>query len=162
MSNSPIVSALEDYAQSRALCDGILSALPDWFGGFENYKDYLDDLKDRPVIAAGFDGQQGGIMALTRTSEASVDIHLMAVHPDCHRQGIGQALVQSAMSFAQSNGAQVLTVKTLGPSLVNDPYAQTRHFYAAQGFVPIEEFPDFWAKGYPMLLLCQSVNSKPS
>ena len=35
-------------------------------------------------------------------------------------------------------------MKTLGPSQPDEEYAATRAFYEARGFVPIEEFIDFW------------------
>lgn len=152
------VQELTDYQENRVICDNILAKLPDWFGSYETYEEYLDDLESRPVFAVVIGQETAGIMALTKTSNASIDIHLMAVTPNEHGKGIGRALVKRAAEFARSNGAKYLTVKTIGPSLVNDAYARTRRFYEKEGFLPIEEFIDFWGEGYPMLLLCQSID----
>lgn len=46
----------------------------------------------------------------------------------------------------------MLQVKTIGPSRIDSAYARTRRFYAASGFVPVEEFTQVWP-GYPCLLL---------
>ncbi|MEY1555242.1 GNAT family N-acetyltransferase [Yoonia sp. R2331] len=151
-----VVRPLSDPGVARALCDSILATLPDWFGPRDIYQDYLEDVQDRPAFAASLDGSDQGIMALTQTSAAAVDIHLMAVAPAAHGKGLGHAMVGEAQTFARDRGAAFLTVKTLGPSRDNAAYALTRAFYRRQGFEPVEEFIDFWGEGYPMLLLCQS------
>lgn len=158
MSEKHIVTQQTNDAQNRIVCDTILTSLPDWFGSREANDEYIDDLKTRPVFGVDIGGQTAGIMALTRTSPATFDIHLMAVAPDQHGNGIGTALVRHAIDFARTNGAKFLTVKTLGPSRDNAAYARTRHFYDTQGFAALEEFIDFWGDGYPMLLLCQNIN----
>ncbi|SFU08529.1 Acetyltransferase (GNAT) domain-containing protein [Pseudovibrio denitrificans] len=139
------------------LCDEVLSDLPDWFGPFEVYKDYLEDVKTRPVFVAEIGREKVGLMALTQTSAACVDIHLLAIRSEHHGAGIGRAFVELAKRYAKERGAGFLTVKTLGPSRENAAYAKTRKFYASVGFEPLEEFIDFWGKDVPMLLQCQRV-----
>lgn len=151
------VSQLKGVAESRRHCDRILSKLPEWFGPNEVYEDYLDDLETRPVFGVSIDGAVVGLMALTETSSATIDIHLMAVMPENHGTGIGSALVRRAESFARDNGKSFLTVKSLGPSHASEFYPKTHAFYVAAGFLPIEEFADFWGEGYPMLLFCKSL-----
>ncbi len=139
------------------ICDNILSELSDWFGRYDIYKDYMDDLLTRPVFVARAGDENLGIMVLTRTSDASMDIHLLAVKPEHHGKGVGRAFVKIAIEYARKNGVKYLTVKTLGPSRENAAYAKTRQFYATAGFEPLEEFSDFWGEGFPMLLQCQSI-----
>lgn len=146
---------LDSYAANRVHCDKILSKLPDWFGPYSVYEEYLDDLESRPVFGIVISDTVVGIMVLSETSEATMDIHLMAVMPDEHRKGMGRALVRHAERFARANGKRFLTVKTLGPSHTNDAYPKTHAFYRAVGFEPVEEYADFWGEGYPMLLLCK-------
>ncbi len=147
----------QDVAATKVVCDAILGGLPDWFGPYDIYKDYLDYLETRPSFVAQIEAGEVGILTLSQTSAAAVDIHLMAVTPDQHGKGIGQALVDQAVLFAREKGAKFLTVKTLGPSHPHKGYARTRRFYERQGFAPIEEFIDFWGEGYPMQLYCRNV-----
>ncbi len=114
-------------------CGDILSELPDWFGPFEVYRDYIDDIETRPVFVAQIQGQNIGIMALTQTTDASVDIHLLAVRPEHHGTGVGRAFVALAKEYAQRNDTTFLTVKTLGPSQENVAYERTRRFYGSWG-----------------------------
>lgn len=159
MATEYVVSRRTDNEENRVICDAVLAQLSDWFGPRETYKDYLDDLETRPVFTVTFEGNAAGIMALTMTSQDCVEIHLMAIAPDHHGNGIGTALVKEAAAFARTSGAGYLTVKTLGPSRDNAAYAKTRGFYAAQGFLPLGEFTDFWGEGYPMQLLCRNVET---
>ena len=153
------VEELSDVDQSRAACDRLLSQLPDWFGTYDVYQDYLDDLATRHVFGVAVSNTVVGLMALTEASKAHMDIHVFAVAPAMHGKGVGRALVIQAERFAAEKGKHFLTVKTLGPSHPSLPYRKTRGFYQAVGFAPIEEYADFWGKGYPMLLLCKSVKS---
>ena len=50
-----------------------------------------------------------------------------------------------------ADGVAFLQVKTLGPSHPSQPYARTRLFYAAHGFLPLEELVDAWP-GNPLLI----------
>lgn len=158
MSDIFTVLEMSDYDANRRACNTILAQLPDWFGPRNSYQVYLDDLQNRPVFGVVANGEVVGIMAMTKTSTASADIHLIAVRPDHHGQGIGHALIGRAATFARNEGAVFLTVKTLGPSRSNAAYAKTIGFYERQGFLPVEEFADFWGDGYPMLLMCQKVS----
>ncbi|WP_109314958.1 GNAT family N-acetyltransferase [Pseudovibrio ascidiaceicola] len=157
MSENFQLSELPCKAECTELCDAILSDLPDWFGPYDVYKDYLEDVKTRPVFIAQAGGETLGLMALTQTSRASVDIHLLAIRAEHHGKGIGRAFVELAKRYATDCGAMYLTVKTLGPSRENAAYAETRKFYASVGFEPLEEFIDFWGKDVPMLLQCQRI-----
>jgi hypothetical protein len=47
-------------------------------------------------------------------------------------------------------------VKTLGPSYPDEGYAQTRGFYVARGFVPLEELLELWDAN-PCLLLVKRI-----
>ena len=151
------IQKIGDLPYSQALCARLLALLPDWFGSAEVNAEYVADLAARSVFVARRGGVDVGIMALTPTSAAASDIHLIAVHPDHHAQGIGAALIAAAQKAAKARGANFLTVKTLGPSLPNSAYAKTLAFYKRIGFEPLEEFIDFWGELYPMLLLIKPV-----
>jgi GNAT superfamily N-acetyltransferase len=84
----------------------------------------------------------------------SAEVHLIAVDPAWHRRGDGRALLRHAETALRADGVRILSVKTLGPSHPDPGYAATRAFYAAAGFLPLEEFHDLWP-GNPCLLLAK-------
>ncbi len=65
---------------------------------------------------------------------------------------MGTALLARLEDELRADGVRYLQVKTLGPSQPDEEYAATRAFYEARGFVPIEEFIDFW-DDEPMLMV---------
>ena len=138
----------------------ILGLLPDWFGIPEAVVGYVEFARSHPVSAAIVDGRVVGVLVLQRHTAVSAEIHLMAVEPGLHRQGIGTALVQDAEQRLRGDGVRLFEVKTLGPSYPDDDYARTRAFYEALGFLPMEEIPDFWP-GNPCLIMVKPLTPAP-
>ena len=48
-------------------------------------------------------------------------------------------------------------MKTLAPSDPDPSYAATRAFYAAVGFLPLEELPQVWGPQNPCLLMVKAL-----
>jgi N-acetylglutamate synthase-like GNAT family acetyltransferase len=73
----------------------------------------------------------------------TVEITWLAVRDGRRRGGVGRALVEEVVEDAAQNGAQLVVVETLGPSVaeseVTDGYEGTRAFYACLGFLPVKE-----------------------
>jgi GNAT superfamily N-acetyltransferase len=83
----------------------------------------------------------------------------MAVRSGERRHGIGRALVERAAAELAADGADLLTVLTLGPSVpepgVTDGYAGARRFYLRCGFSSVMEFrPDGWTDVALLLVRC--------
>ena len=53
-------------------------------------------------------------------------------------------------------------VKTLAASHPSPEYAQTRAFYEALGYVPLEVFPTLWAAHLPVLQLVKALGGLPT
>lgn len=143
---------------SPADVERLLAALPDWFGIPEANAGYVAAARTLPTYLARDDGGVLGALLVKRHFPASAEVYLLAVAPGRHRQGIGRALVAAAEADLARQGVRILQVKTLGPSRPNEPYARTRAFYAALGFIPVEEFADLWP-GNPCLLLAKPLAS---
>lgn len=80
-------------------------------------------------------------MALVkRHYRESAEISLIAVDSLQRGQGIGSALIDVLSSDLAHDGCLLLQVHTVGASFVDAGYAQTRQFYSARGFLPLEEF----------------------
>jgi GNAT superfamily N-acetyltransferase len=143
------------HTEQGALAEGILRALPDWFGIEPAIVDYARAANELPTFVATRDAETVGFLTLKPTSTHAIEVHVMAVRQNEHRRGVGRALVERAAAYARAAGFALLHVKTLAPT-PNDPYPPyeaTRAFYAAVGFMPLEELPQVWGPENPCLLM---------
>lgn len=144
---------------SRAV-EPILRALPEWFGIEEATQMYIDAANDNPTIVA-IDTLHGnlhvGFLTLMNHSPHAAEIYAMGVLPDYHRQGVGQALVDTAEQYLRARGVTYLQVKTLSDKHPDEGYAKTRAFYSAMGFCLLEEFPDIWGPANPCWQMVKTV-----
>jgi GNAT superfamily N-acetyltransferase len=139
----------------------ILRTLPQWFGVETALQGYAADAGTLPNLVA-IDGEDTiGFLTLREHNRDTVEINCIAVVPGRHRDGVGTALCDAAARWWSARGGRLVQVKTLGPSRVDAHYARTRAFYAAQGFLPVEEFPQLWP-GYPCLLLVRPLAGSDS
>jgi GNAT superfamily N-acetyltransferase len=139
-----------------AAVDGILRQLPAWFGIEAAIRSYVADASTMPSFLATSDGQVVGIALVRRHFPASAELHLIAVDPQHHGQGVGSMLLAAIEDDLRAAGARMLQVHTVGPSFDSAPYAQTRAFYEARGFVPLQELEGIdWAG--PTLILAKSL-----
>ena len=135
------------------LCRDVLAALPGWFGIEEAVDAYVRDVAQLPTFAAG----RNGFIALKQHTDAAAEIYVMGVRPESRRRGLGSALLEAAESFLRARGVEYLQVKTLGPSHPSEHYAETRSFYAARGFRPLEELTAIWGEANPCLIMVKQL-----
>jgi GNAT superfamily N-acetyltransferase len=140
------------HSPQPELVDRLLRALPAWFGIESSIVEYVDAARRMPTLVASVDGVPIGVLLYERHFPSTAEIHLMAVDPAWHRRGAGRVLVDAVESIVRDDGASLLEVKTLGPSHPDRGYADTRAFYAACGFLPVEELLDLWP-GNPCLIM---------
>lgn len=144
--------------RDAAATDRILRGLPDWFGIDEAIDQYVRDADDEQFDSfIAFDGRTAvgvglGVCLVSWPQPGSAEVHLLAVDARHRRSGIGALLIQTIADHTRRRGAKLLTVHTVGPSFFNEPYAQTRRFYEAVGFLPLHEFDDI-AWGGPTLVM---------
>ena len=134
------------------LVERLLRSLPEWFGIESAIAEYVTAAERMPALVAAADGTEIGVLLLEQHFPSTIEIHLMAVDRSWHRRGAGRALVAACEAFARDAGAALLEVKTLGPSRPDANYAATREFYAACGFLPLEELLDLWGDN-PCLIM---------
>ena len=135
------------------VCEPIVRALTAWFGTEEAIIDYLQDIDTLPTFVARIGGRACGFLTVSDHNPYTSEIHIIGVHPDYHRRGIGRALLMQAETYLVGRGVEYLLVKTLGPSHPDQYYAHTRAFYDAMGFRPLQEFKEHWNAGNPCLLM---------
>ncbi|MDH3233795.1 MAG: GNAT family N-acetyltransferase [Alphaproteobacteria bacterium] len=143
-------------AKSR-LCRVILEVLPEWFGRDEANRWYGEQAAKLPTFVARAEGRDVGFVTVKPHPPAAAEVLVMGVLPAWHGRGVGRALIAAAAGHAAKAGARYLTVKTLGEAHPSPYFKATRAFYRAAGFVPLEEFEDFFGKGMPCLFLAKAL-----
>ena len=138
-----------DAAERSDLCREILEALPGWFGIPEAVDRYIQEVAALPTFGVG----REGFVSLKLHNDAAAEIYVMGVRPEAHRRGIGTALLEEAEASLRARDLEYLQVKTLGPSHPSEHYAETRRFYAARGFRPLEELTEIWGEDNPCLIM---------
>jgi ribosomal protein S18 acetylase RimI-like enzyme len=142
----------------------ILEALPDWFGEPAALEEYVADAERLPSYLARAGQEVIGAVLLRRHFEESAEIHLIAVAPGWHRRGVGRALVSALEADLAGSAIRLLQVKTIGPSLADPFYADTRKFYLSLGFLPLEELlgDSSPTSPWPCLVLVKPFGLPPS
>lgn len=143
------------------LCSQILASLPSWFGIEESNRHYAEVAERSPAIVASVEGRDIGLLVVVRHSPSAAEIYVMAVRPEWHRHGVGHRLVERAEESLKSEGVEFLQVKTLSSRHADAGYEQTRAFYAACGFRPLEELPTLWGPDSPALQLVKTLRWEP-
>ena len=83
----------------------------------------------------------------------------MAVHADCRGSGLGTSLIEHSQAWLRRQGARFLQVKTVASTSASAEYAETRKFYEAMGFTPLEVFPELWDPWNPALQMVKSLDA---
>ena len=134
-------------------CEAVLRSLPRWFGIEDALLMYAADSARYPTFAATHGGVIVGFVTLHEHFPGAWEVHCVAVHADARNQGIGSRLLARAEQWLVERGARFLQVKTIAHTSKSVEYAETREFYKARGFTPIEVFPMLWAPTNPALQL---------
>lgn len=134
-------------------CERVLWRLPHWFGIEASNTQYIRDLETMTGYVAEVEGEIVGFLAVNQQTPVSAELHIIAVDPGQHRHGIGRALTEAAEADLITSGTVLFQVKTLGPSDSDEGYANTRRFYEALGFLPLEETTAFWGPDNPTLVM---------
>jgi len=141
-------------ASDRAGCEAVLGTLPDWFGLPESNQAYLADLGVLPAWVAIEAGRVVGFTSMRIHNPRSVEIEVLAVERQRHRQGIGRRLVAAHEAEIERRPEVTLFhVKTRGPSLPDAGYEKTLRFYESLDFVPLFETDALWGPENPALIL---------
>jgi ribosomal protein S18 acetylase RimI-like enzyme len=78
---------------------------------------------------------------------------VLGVLKELQGRGLGKRLLKKANDMLVKKDKKFLTVKTLGDSHSDVHYKQTREFYKAVGFYPLEELLELWEEENPCLYM---------
>lgn len=149
-------------AADAVRCDEIIAALPYFFGNEAGVEACAEAVRTQRGWAAEVDGVVVGFLTVEQLLHP--EISWMAVHPEHRHRGLGKALISAAVHALTSEGHTLLTVLTLGPSVVEnhpDNYSGTRRFYRSVGFHPVREL-DLVDWEQPALLMSRQLGPAES
>jgi len=141
-----------DHDLDADMCDAIVAGLPGWFGDPQGISDCAAAVRAHDGLVAIDDGQLVGFLTWEPRDPGAAEITWMAVRADTRRRGAGALLVAALVDRLRARGATRLDVKTLSSRDPYPPYAETRAFYRANGFVEVAEL-DIWGPENPAVLL---------
>jgi len=145
--------------QRTAECEAVLRSLPAWFGIEHALLTYVEDTAKLPTFALEDGGEIVGFLTLREHFPAAWEVHCMAVQSAERGKGLGSELLAHSENWLQSKGAKFLQVKTVAASSKSSEYADTRKFYEAMGFTPLEVFPELWDPWNPALQCIKVLNA---
>ena len=148
---------IERRQQAAETCRSILAELPAWFGIEEANEDYARAADEHVSLVAVEGEVDVGVITVVLHAKRSAEVHLLAVTPVRHRQGIGTKLLNAAETHLRGLGIRFLQVKTLAPARPDEGYARTRAFYEARGFVTLEDFADLWGEENPARQMIKTI-----
>lgn len=150
------VRQVTEPEEKRAIARRILEALPDWFGIPEAREDYIAESGGQVFFAASREGAEAGFLCLKETGSATLELAVMGVLREYHRQGTGKKLFAEAKKWARKQGYSFLQVKTVQMGHYKE-YDATNRFYLSLGFQELEVFPALWDPFNPCQIYVMSV-----
>jgi N-acetylglutamate synthase-like GNAT family acetyltransferase len=132
-------------------CEAVLRTLPRWFGIEHALLMYVQDTAKLPTFAIEQDDRVVGFLTLREHFPTAWEVHCMAIEAQARGKYLGSELLAHSEAWLRKRGVEFLQVKTVAATSKSPEYAQTRKFYEARGFVPVEIFPELWDPRNPAL-----------
>lgn len=107
------VIEITDDLEKMKLTRYILEALPEWFGIPEAREEYIQDSIGKSFFCAYNEAEPVGFLYLKQTGKDTVELAVMGVLKEYHRNGIGKALFETAKKVACEKGYSFIQVKTI-------------------------------------------------
>lgn len=150
------ITQLTAPAEKRAAAREVLEALPEWFGIEEAREAYIKNSAAELCFAARDGARTVGFLCLKQTGKDTVELSVMGVLKEYHRQGIGRALFRAAKELAAAEGYSFMQVKTVQMGRYPE-YDATNRFYLSLGFREFEVFPTLWDAWNPCQVYVMAV-----
>lgn len=152
-----MIKQVLDCNEKKAIAREILEALPEWFGIPEAREEYISDSGNQLFFKAVTDNKPVGFLCLKETGKDTMELTVMGVLKECHRQGIGRKLFEAAKKCAADKDYSFLQVKTVEMGKYEE-YDKTNLFYLSLGFKELEVFPTLWDEWNPCQVYIMSLN----
>lgn len=150
------IKQLTDDLEKQKVVRLILEALPDWFGIPEAREEYITGSMNQIFFCAYEKDSPVGFLYLKETGNATVELCVMGVLMEFHRNGIGRELFHHAKKAACESGYSFIQVKTVQMGKYEE-YDRTNKFYLSLGFQEFEVFPTLWDEWNPCQIYVMSL-----
>ena len=152
------VFSITDSCEKMRIAREILEALPEWFGLPEGRENYIKNSADQLLFTFRAEsGEELGFLTLAPTGKDTVELAVMGVKKEHHREGLGRALFLAAKTAAREAGFSFLQVKTVRMGVYPE-YDATNRFYLALGFKEFEMMPELWGEENPCQIYVMSLH----
>ena len=151
-----MVVTIKDPEEKRAIARTVLEDLTEWFEVEESREGYIHDSTGWSFLAAKDDDRILGFLCLKETGHATVELAVMGVMKEYHRNGVGRELVEKAKKVAEADGYEFMQVKTVRMGMYED-YDRTNLFYLSCGFKEFEVLPLLWDEANPCQIYVMSL-----
>ena len=150
------IKEVEDSKEKQQITRNILESLNEWFENVEGRESYIRESVELPLIAAYDEDKPVGFICLKETGKDTVELHVMGVLKEYHRNGVGRELFLKAKEIAEQEGYSFIQVKTVQMGRYED-YDRTNRFYLSVGFKEFEVFPDYWDELNPCQIYVMAI-----
>ena len=91
-----MIRFIEDPNERQKISREVLEALTEWFEVEESREQYIRESADQPFWAAFDNDVPAGFLCLKQTGDATVELAVMGVKKEFHRNGYGRRLFAAA------------------------------------------------------------------
>ena len=102
---------ITDDLEKKSITQNILKALPEWFGIPESMEEYIQDSAGKPFFCARINKKNIGFLYLKQTGKDTMELAVMGVLKEYHRNGIGHALFEYAKKEICKKGYSFFRLK---------------------------------------------------
>ena len=138
-------------------CETVLRSVPEWFGIEDSLLKYAKEIDNLDTYTAWFNNELIGFISVKHHNKYSAELYVLGIKLNFHRNGIGTKLYSMIEQALKEKNVKYVQVKTLSSKANDVNYEKTRLFYLSLGFVPLEEFSEFWTKDSPCLQMIKSI-----
>ena len=150
------IKQIIDKSAKQRIVRKVLEALPEWFGIPEAREEYIKESAEQMCIVADKEDEIVGFICLKETGKDTVELAVLGILKEYHRQGIGRNLFQHAKQIACQQGYSFMQVKTVQMGKYPE-YDMTNKFYISLGFKEFEIFPTLWDECNPCQVYVMSL-----
>ena len=86
-----MIQALDNRQEKQRVARTILEALPGWFGIPEARENYIRKSAEQIMLVSSEDGKARGFLCLKETGRDTLELAVMGVLKEYHRQGAGRS-----------------------------------------------------------------------
>ena len=138
-------------------CETVLRSVHEWFGVENSLLEYVKEIDNLDTHSVWLNNELIGFISVKYHNKYSAELYVLGIKLNFHRNGIGTKLYLMIEQVLKEKKVKYVQVKTLSPKKNNINYEKTRRFYLSLGFLPLEEFPEFWTKDNPCLQMIKSI-----